>query len=209
MAKMRRHWANDEDAFDHFFSGFPSSWLAIPFSDTLCRDKVCKSLGLGYSPMGLLVDHHQTVFEHETVEYITQSFAPLCARELKLTWWEIHTKLHSNLDTEFVYKINNSNNSASTVGSISIDDENKVSVSVFKDKLVGLYLCCDGTLIRTLNLVSQECKARGQEFHIILVYLPYGECVDPLLFQEAINHVLHELDIFANPHWWISPFNDL
>uniref|UniRef100_A0A803LTM0 Uncharacterized protein n=1 Tax=Chenopodium quinoa TaxID=63459 RepID=A0A803LTM0_CHEQI len=171
VAKMTRHWANDEDTFDHFFSGFPSSWLAIPFSDTLRRDKVCKSLGLGASPMGLLADHHQMVVEHKTVDCIALSFSPLCAPELQFSWWKIHTQLHSNLDTEFVYKINN--NSA-TVG---IDHENKVSVSVFKDKLVGLYLCCDGTLIRTLNL-------------------------------EAVNHVLHKLDIFANPHWWVSPFNN-
>lgn len=91
---------------------------------------------------------------------------------------------------------------------MGIDHENKVSVFELNDKLVGLYLCYDGTLIRTLKLVSQECKARDQEFHIVTVYLPYRYSVDPLLFREAMNHVLHKLKISANPHWWVSPFND-
>uniref|UniRef100_A0A803N1P9 RNase H type-1 domain-containing protein n=1 Tax=Chenopodium quinoa TaxID=63459 RepID=A0A803N1P9_CHEQI len=65
VAKMRRSWANDEDAFNHFFSALPSSWLAVPFSDTLSRDKICNSLGFFSDSMGLLVDHHQKVVEHK------------------------------------------------------------------------------------------------------------------------------------------------
>ncbi|XP_021716852.1 uncharacterized protein LOC110684717 [Chenopodium quinoa] len=49
--------------------------------------------------------------------------------------------------------------------------------------------------------------ARNQDFHIVMVYLPYRNSVDPLLFQEAVNHVLRELEIPPNPNWWVS-FND-
>uniref|UniRef100_A0A803MLP3 Uncharacterized protein n=1 Tax=Chenopodium quinoa TaxID=63459 RepID=A0A803MLP3_CHEQI len=209
VAKMRRNWANDEDAFNHFFSAFPSSWLAVPFSDTLSRDKICNSLGLFSDSVGLLVDHHQKVVEHKpSLWYNGLSFPPFFDPEFDYSWWKIHTHLHSNLDSEFVFNINNNAAGANDFVTVGIDLENKVSVFELKDKLVGLYLCYDGTLIRTLNLLSQECKARDQEFHIVLVYLPYRDSSDPLLFQEAINHVLHKLKISANPHWWVSPFND-
>ncbi|KAL6561290.1 hypothetical protein OROMI_016891 [Orobanche minor] len=48
VAKMN-NLANYEVVFKHFFSGFPSSCLAVPFSDPKRRDYICKYIGLADS----------------------------------------------------------------------------------------------------------------------------------------------------------------
>ncbi|XP_021749061.1 probable nucleoredoxin 1-2 [Chenopodium quinoa] len=184
VLKMRNNWIDDEDAFNHFLSGFPaSSCLAIPFSDTLRRDYVCKSLGLVSDAMALLVDTTQKVVLHQSIFQNYRGFLGL--NNLWVPWHETRFQLDALLDckpSDFVYKI-----SPKGLGvGVGVGDVEKVSISKLKEKLVGLYLCYDGGFIRTLSLIHQECKARNLEFEIVLVYIPIRKdsSVNPQLFQE-------------------------
>lgn len=78
----------------------------------------------------------------------------------------------------------------------------EVSISELKEKLVGLYLCAGGNFIPTLHKVYQQCRTRQPEFEIVLVYLPFGDCLDPLVYRVNIDSLLQKIS------WWRLPFNN-
>ncbi|KAL2934950.1 putative nucleoredoxin 1 [Bienertia sinuspersici] len=83
-------------------------------------------------------------------------------------------------------------------------EEKKVSISKLNKRVVGLYLCVEGNLIPTLHKVHKQCKSRRLEFEIVVVYLPFVDCVDPQVYQENIDRRLRRRKV----SWLRFPFNN-
>ncbi|XP_074314870.1 putative nucleoredoxin 1 [Silene latifolia] len=215
VAKMRSDWVHDDVAFNHFFSAFPC--LAVPFWDSYSRDLICKSLELNeettwLGTITLIVDPEQIVLKHLHHEFFRHygscSFPFTDARlnQLEREAYEMRLRINN-------YEDHNNNNNTPSLEELfclnpsdylrKCDDYDElVSVLDLNKKLVGLYICLDGKFLTTLNFFHKKCIAKGLEFEIVLVYLPFEG--DIHWFQNRVKVALARDQI----SWWVLPFDD-
>ncbi|KNA17287.1 hypothetical protein SOVF_081260 [Spinacia oleracea] len=177
VAKMNT-LANYEGIFDHFLSGFPTWCLAVPFEDSKRRDFIC-SVVLNYGAEAF-------------------PFTQDCLHKLgkpDIPYW----KTSSTSTLEGLLQCNSSFVLGKTNPSIS-----STCISQLKGKVVGLYLCWEGDFIPKLNDVYKQCKKKSLAFEIVLVYMPFGDCLDLEVFMGKIDSMLRD----CNACWWCFPFNN-
>ncbi|KAL6493198.1 hypothetical protein OROGR_032957 [Orobanche gracilis] len=200
VAKMN-NWANYEVVFNHFFSGFPSSCLAVPFSASKHRDYICNYIGLVDSVFHCLFMDKGTVlfrghpnflmcFGADAFPFDEERIKKLCNVELPV--WKAPFNLQGLLQC----------NCSDTLDKIGLQE--KVSISELTEKLVGLYLCNQGSLIPILHKVYQQCKTQQLQFEVVLAYIPFNDPVDPLVYQLNVDTMLKKKQI----SWWRLPFNN-
>uniref|UniRef100_A0A803LAD0 Uncharacterized protein n=2 Tax=Chenopodium quinoa TaxID=63459 RepID=A0A803LAD0_CHEQI len=94
--------------------------------------------------------------------------------------------------SDFVYKNN-------TAG-----DCEQVTISELTEKVVALYLTGFDSFIPTLHKVYEHCRAQNLAFEIVLVYMPFDDCLDPDIYNAKVDSVLQKQNI----SWWRLPFNN-
>ncbi|XP_021863907.1 probable nucleoredoxin 1 [Spinacia oleracea] len=209
VAKMNP-LANYEGIFDHFLSGFPSWCLAVPFEDSQHRDFICRYLDFrNCSIKCLLLNAEGTVFLHEHPSVVRQygaeafPFTQDCLPELDepdIPFWKTSSTstLGGLLQCESSFVLGKTNPNPSS------GESETTCISQLQGKVVGLYLCWEGNFIGKLHDVYKHCKEKSLEFEIVLVYIPFGDCLDPELFIAKMNSLL----LGCNASWWCFPFNN-
>uniref|UniRef100_A0A803L1M1 Uncharacterized protein n=1 Tax=Chenopodium quinoa TaxID=63459 RepID=A0A803L1M1_CHEQI len=189
VARMRRGWTRDKDAFLAFLDGFPPNCLAVPFRAKSHRHRVCKSLGGMQSDVTFMVDPNQTVLLYSPVSggIHATSFVPI--------YWANSTPFPFVSKKVTYAKI--------PLGNGAFHQEN-VSISELKSKLVGLYLFTSGHMIPMLPKIAQACLQNGKELEIVLVYFPgINTAHDPQSAKQDFLNVLAK----RNLPWWVAPYN--
>ncbi|KAL2901336.1 putative nucleoredoxin 1-1 [Bienertia sinuspersici] len=204
VAKMHS-LANYKEIFDHFLSGFPSSCLAVPFSYSMCRDYICKYLDLGpVFAKCLLVDGHSDVLFFDIPNFLPNHgaeafpFTPKLLQDLAaedFPLWKCGGKstLEGLLQCRSSDLLFNSNPA----------DDQGVSISKLKEKVVGLYLFVGGDSVLAINDIYEQCRA-DRQFEIVLVGLSSAHNLDPEVHEAKIDRLLQKHNI----SWWRVPFNN-
>lgn len=66
-----------------------------------------------------------------------------------------------------------------------------------------MYLCIDGSFMAELFKVHQQCVARGLEFEVVLVFLPFfGD------FTSFVQDAKLGMKVLKRSSWWVAPCND-
>ncbi|VFQ63200.1 unnamed protein product [Cuscuta campestris] len=86
------------------------------------------------------------------------------------------------------------------------NDNAKVAVSVSElscKRLVGVYLCIDGSFMAELFKVHQQCVAQGLELEVVLVFLPFfGD------FTSFVHNAKLGMNALKISSWWVASYND-
>ncbi|VFQ81015.1 unnamed protein product [Cuscuta campestris] len=228
-AKMLRDW-DKEDVFNHFFSGFLDDTLAIPFWDVSSRHRLCDSVRLEsdtavplvVNPQGLVL---QSVwgarwkfnkYGSEFFPFTDEHLGELDKADLTLRvkWDKIyrdHKKddLRREFGDNFEQICSTGRPSLdSLLGCTTLTKLDDTGVGIFvtelSRKVVGIYLCKDGSSMDTFHQFQQRCLSHGAgDFEMVLVCLAFEE--DHSSFLEHIKLALKKRGIDS---WWLCPSDD-
>ncbi|KAL9238187.1 hypothetical protein vseg_012648 [Gypsophila vaccaria] len=197
--------------FDSFFSMLSVDCLAIPFSDTESRDKVCESLYfctkgisryvpcLAVHPSGevLMLDScFLNTYGGQSFPFSRQHFSNIDSQDKiigdRLCSTNSTICLRELLQCNYVSRIANENN--------------LIPTSDFRDIPVALYLCYDGKFMVKLQDILQKCLDEGHKLEIVLVPLPFDRRYDPASFNNLMKQ--SALKNQRSSSWLAFPFND-
>lgn len=229
-AKMLRDW-DREDVFNHFFSGFLDDTLAIPFWDVASRHRLCDSVGLGpETAVPLVVDPQGLVLQSvsgarrmfgdygsESFPFTDEHLGELDEADLALRvkWDKIYREykeddLRSKFGDDFEQICSTGRPSLhSLLGCTTLTKLGDTGVGMFVTelswKVVGIYLCKDGSSMDTFHEFQQRCLSHGGrgDFEMVLVCLAFEE--DHSSFLEHIKLALEKRGINS---WWLCPSDD-
>ncbi|XP_021750821.1 probable nucleoredoxin 1-1 [Chenopodium quinoa] len=199
VVKMR-YKADYEAVFDHFLSVFPSC-LVVPYKESMHRDFICKYLDLvAKSSIKCLIldaDDNRNILYHGTPAFLYSYGAdafPFTKEKIKEVVYKdkiSHWSLEGLLECDSSYVLENGN-------------EETITISELNKKVVALNLCIDGMFTSTLHMVHQQCIENQLSFEIVLVYMPYDNCLDPRVHKGKIDRLLKKKRI----SWWCLPINN-
>ncbi|XP_021735278.1 probable nucleoredoxin 1 [Chenopodium quinoa] len=205
VAKMNK-MVNYEAVFNHFLSGFPASCLVVPFSDSKRRDFICKYLDLDHGCNCLILDDNGSVLLHEHPSFVRSygadgfPFTQEHRHKLRLKDLALLKSLStSNLELLLQCKPSDVVDRINSAGVREVK-----TISELSTKLVGLYLCAKGNFIPTLDEVYQQCITKHLEIEIVVVYMPFGDCLDPQAYKLNIDTKLKRKKIY----WWRLSFDN-
>ncbi|KAL6581634.1 hypothetical protein OROMI_007557 [Orobanche minor] len=200
--------ADEKGAFDHLFSGFPRGSLAVPYEDWERRERVWKLLnGSSYGVRCSVYNTDGIFLTSFCVDDITPYGADAFPFDKVKERDEEWKRLRYAGGLEELLRPCESSEEV-VVHELNGSEEKKRISEVIKDKHVGLYVCCTiDTRLAPLvqKLYDQQCRIKGEEFEIVVLFLPLLTQMDPQVFQEIVESSLQERNIRG---WWCLPFNN-
>uniref|UniRef100_A0A803M9C5 Uncharacterized protein n=1 Tax=Chenopodium quinoa TaxID=63459 RepID=A0A803M9C5_CHEQI len=196
VVKMNK-LANHELVFNHFLTGFPSSCLVVPLKDSKRRNFI-------YIKRNILVCGSPDNWWDQRADafpFTDKKLQEIGANKYEYPRWKAPstTTLEGLLGCspdDVVYKINSAG-----------VREQEITVSELREKVVGLYLLNGWeNFTPRLHEVYEQCRTQNLAFEIVLVYIPFDDCLDPEAYKANVDSMLQKQNISTN--WWRLPFNN-
>ncbi|XP_074272698.1 putative nucleoredoxin 1-1 [Silene latifolia] len=210
VAKIAPGFSNAD--FDSFFSRLSVNCLAIPFSDSKSRDKICTSFGLrtaesssGVVPC-LVVHPNGKALQFDPFflyDYGAKSF-PFTKEHVDNIRRQdgiIKNRLRSIDSPIFLEEL-------LQCGYLSriASEYDYIPTSDLKDTVVALYLCYDESFMGKLQDIHQKCFDEGFKFEIVLVPLPFYRHYETPSFHDRMKQLA--MKHTRSSTWWTFPFDD-
>ncbi|VFQ98222.1 unnamed protein product [Cuscuta campestris] len=199
---MRKGFTHSIKTYLHFLSGF--SCLAVPFHDSPRREYICSALGFDGETKVVILDPSQKVLYHGQPNMFLEFGGAECdCFPFTPERMEIGLCRDSNLQE---LSLNELLGLRDTDVLCNIKKDGRISVSELKQKLVGIYVCFDGTSLRRLQEVQEECRRQESGLEIVVVCCPFHVQVPPKLHEELIIEAHASLKLLG---WWCFPFDNV
>ncbi|VFQ73635.1 unnamed protein product [Cuscuta campestris] len=198
---MREGFTHSRSAYLHFLSGF--SCHAVPFNDSRRREYICSALRFDGKLKVVILDPSQKILyhgppdmffefggaEHDCFPFTPERMENCLYRDSILKDLSLNEILGLS-DTDVLW---------------NVLKDGCLTISELKQKFVGLYVCSEGTSLRSLHEVHDECRRQKYELEIVVVCCPCHRQVPPKLHEELIIEALASLKLLG---WWFFPFEN-
>ncbi|XP_074313203.1 putative nucleoredoxin 1 [Silene latifolia] len=198
--------------FDRFFRMLSLNCLAIPYSDSKSRDRVCKTLELSEWDQPCLVVHPNG----KVLQLSDQFLTSYGAQSFPFTEQHCHNIV---IQDEIIKNRIRSINSPVSLGELLqcdslsqiADGNTSIPTSDLDQVVVGIYLCFDGFrkggFMFDLQDIHRKCLDKGYKFEIVLIPVPFGRYSDPISFYDRIKK--SALKNTTSSSWWTISFSDI
>ncbi|VFQ63517.1 unnamed protein product [Cuscuta campestris] len=198
---MRKGVTHSLSAYQQFLSCF--SCLAVPFEDSVRRERICLALGFDGLPTVAILDPSQEVLYHGPPSMFFRfggaesDCFPFTLERQEICFGRHCVPRHLSLNELLGL--------ADTNVMCNVLKDASISISELKKEFVWIYLCSECYSLRKLQEVDEECRRQKFELEIVVVCCPFDMGVPPELFEGLIMDQLASLNLLG---WWVFPFNN-